>query len=504
MTSRKRLDAIVVGAGPNGLAAAVVLSAAGLSVRMYEGAETAGGGCRTSELTLPGVRHDVCSAVHPLALASPFFHWLGLEERGVRFLQPEVPFAHPLDQGRAAATFRRVDETAAALSTSADRGAYRRLLGPLVRSVPSIARATLSSYRAVPSDVAHVIPFAVHGMRSAQSLARRFEGADVRAVIAGVAAHAMQPLDVPLTGGVALLLGSLAHGVGWPVVEGGSARIVDALIAVLRAGGAEVITGERVNSLGELPPARAVLLDVSPRAATTLMGSRIPNGYARQLHRFRYGPGVCKVDWALEGAVPWRAEVCRRAGTLHLGGTFEEIASAEHDVAAGRHPERPYVLTVQPGVADASRAPAGVHTLWTYCHVPAGSDIDMSEAIARQVERFAPGFRDLVLARSARTARAMEIENPNYVGGDIACGAQDFRQMVARPVARWHPYRVPGSEVYLCSSATPPGPGVHGCCGQLAARAALRDVFGIRAAPLAPAVSLEAPDIGHTRPQGPR
>ncbi len=477
MSSPVRLDAVVVGSGPNGLSAAVVLAAAGLSVRVYEAADGAGGGCRTAELTLPGFRHDVCSAVHPLALASPFFRRFGLEVRGVRFLQPEVPFAHPLDGGGAVAAFREVEETAAALGSDADGRTYRRMFGPLTRSTAAMADAALSSRRSVPQSPARVAWFGVNSLRSVKSLARQFEGASARGLLAGVAAHAMQPLDAPLTGGVALLLGSLAHGVGWPLVEGGSSGIVDALVAELRQRGVDVVTGERIGSLGDLPPARAVLLDVSPRAVLALAGDQLPRRYARQLRRFRYGPGVCKVDWALDGPVPWDAEVCRRAGTLHLGGAFEEVASAEFDVSVGRHPERPYVLTVQPGVVDRTRAPEGKHTVWTYCHVPAGSDVDMSDAIAAQVERFAPGFKELVLAKAVRTARAMEAENANYVGGDIGCGRQDLAQTFARPVPRWNPYRVPIPGVYLCSSATPPGPGVHGRCGELAARAALKDIF---------------------------
>jgi len=482
----QRLDAIVVGSGPNGLAAAVVLAAAGLSVRVYEASEVAGGGCRTAELTLPGFHHDVCSAGHPLALASPFFRRYGLEARGVRLLQPEVPFAQPIGGSHAVAAFRDVAMTASALENKNDGRAYRRLFGPLVRSWKAIADATLSSYRAVPSGLIHVAPFGAKGLRSAESLARRFEGAGPRALVAGVAAHSMQRLDAPLTSGIALLLTSLAHGVGWPLVEGGSARIVDAMVAELRAGGTELVTSERIRSLADLPPARAVLLDVSPRTMAALAADRLPQRYVRQLHGVRYGPGVCKVDWALSGPVPWTAEVGRRAGTLHLGGTFEEIASAEADVAAGRHPDRPYVLTVQPGVVDRTRAPEGKHTLWTYCHVPSGSDIDMSEAIASQIERFAPGFSDLVQAKAVRTASAMEEENANYVGGDIGCGVQDLRQTFARPVARWNPYRVPIPGVYLCSSATPPGPGVHGRCGELAARVALKEVFGVSRVQLSP------------------
>ncbi|HTX62391.1 MAG TPA: NAD(P)/FAD-dependent oxidoreductase, partial [Acidimicrobiales bacterium] len=437
-------------------------------------------------------------------LASSFFRRFGLEARGVRLLQPEIPFAQPLVGGDAAVAFRGVEETAASFGNRADGDAYRRLFEPLVRSTEAISDAALSSYRAVPGHPAHVARFALSSLRSAQSVARRFETPAARGLIAGVAAHAMQPLDAPLTGGIALLLSSLAHGVGWPLAGGGSGQIVDAMLAELSAHGVEVRSGERVRSLAELPAARAVLLDVSPRAVEDMADGRLPARYARQLRHFRYGPGVCKVDWALDGPVPWTAEICRRAGTLHLGGTFEEVASSERDVAAGRHPERPYVLTVQPGVVDTTRAPEGKHTLWTYCHVPSGSDKDMGGAIASQIERFAPGFTDLVLARSVRTARAMEEQNANYVGGDIACGARDLRQTFTGPVARWNPYGLPLPGVYLCSSATPPGPGVHGRCGELAARAALKEVFGITSVDVAPSRRTEvAGDVADLRNDSP-
>ncbi len=486
MNGSKRLDAVVVGSGPNGLAAALTLAAAGLSVRVYEAAAVPGGGCQTAELTLPGFHHDVCSAVHPLAIASPFFRRFGLEARGVRLLQPEVPFAHPLDGGRAVGAYRSVEETAATLGSEADRRAYRRLFEPLVRSTTALADTALSTYRTMPANPAIAARFGALGVRSARSLARRFDGEAGRGLLAGAAAHAMQPLDTPLTGGFALLLGSLAHGVGWPLVEGGTRGMIDVMVTALKARDCEVVTGERVRALGDLPPARAVLLDVSPRAAVELSGNQLSARYARRLRRYRYGPGVCKVDWALDGPVPWDADVCRHAGTLHLGGTFEEIASAEADVAAGRHPERPYVLAVQPAVVDRTRAPQGKHVLWSYCHVPAGSGKDMSGEIAAQVERFAPGFGDLVLAKSVRTARATEADNPNYVGGDISCGALDLRQTFTRPIARWNPYRVPIEGVYLCSAATPPGAGVHGRCGELAARAALRERFYIGDVDLGP------------------
>jgi phytoene dehydrogenase-like protein len=474
-------DAIVVGSGPNGLAAAVTLAAAGLRVLVIEGAATPGGGCRTEELTLPGFRHDVCSAAHPLALASPFFRRFGPAARGVRFAQPQVVYAHPLDGGRAGVVTRSVADTAARLGQ--DAAAYRRLMQPLADGGTAVADAVLSSMRRPPRYSRALAVYARYGLRSAAAVARRFRTEEARGLFAGVAAHTMLPLDASPTAGVALLLGSLAHTVGWPVVEGGSARLTDAMIEAVVAADGKVETGHWVRSLAELPPAPATLLDVSPRTLLTLAGEALPARYRDALARFRYGPGVCKIDFALSGPVPWRHEAARQAGTLHLGGSFEEIAAAEARVARGQHPDSPCVLVVQAGVADPARAPRGQHTLWAYCHVPSGSAVDMTARIEAQIERFAPGFRDLVLARSTRTAADTEASNPNYVGGDISCGAQTVRQLLARPVARWNPYRTPLRGVYLCSAATPPGPAVHGRCGELAALTALRDVFGVRRPP---------------------
>jgi phytoene dehydrogenase-like protein len=479
----------VVGSGPNGLAAAVTLAAAGLRVHVIEGAATPGGGCRTEQLTLPGFRHDVCSAAHPLALASPFFRRFDPAGRGVRFAQPEVVYAHPLDGGRAGLVTRSVSETAARLG--GDAAAYRRLMQPLADEGIALADAVLSSMRRPPRYSGALVSYARLGLRSAAAVARRFHTEEARGLFAGVAAHAMLPLEDSPTAGVALLLGSLAHTVGWPVVAGGSARLVDALTEAIVAAGGQVETGRWVRSLADLPPVAATLLDISPRAFLRLAGEALPAGYRDALAGFRYGPGVCKVDYALSGPVPWRNEGARKAGTLHLGGSFEEIAAAEAQVARGQHPDSPYVLVVQAGVADLTRAPRGQHTLWAYCHVPSGSTVDMTARIEAQIERFAPGFKDLVLARSTRTAADEEAFNPNYVGGDITCGAQTVRQVLARPVPRWNPHRTPLRGVYLCSAATPPGPAVHGRCGELAALTALRDVFGVR----------QQPDLDELRPR---
>ena len=475
---RRELDAVVVGSGPNGLAAAVTMAAAGLKVQVIEGAPTIGGGCRTEELTLPGFRHDVCSASHPLAIASPFFRRFDLAARGVTFGRPEVEFAHPLDGGRAAIVTRSVADTGARLGV--DGPSYQRLFGPMAEHTDDICDALLAPLRRIP---AHPLVLADYGRRAvlpASAVARRWDTQEARAILAGAAVHAMMPLTAMPTAGIGLMLVVLAHGVGWPVVTGGS-----------------IETGRWVRSLSELPSADTVLLDVSPRTLALLAGDRLPVRYRAALRRYRYGAGVCKVDFALSGPVPWANQDCRRAGTLHVGGTFEQVAAAEADVAAGKHPQQPYVLVVQPGVADDSRAPAGQQTLWTYCHVPSGSDVDMTDRIEAQIERFAPGFRDLILARSVLTAADEEAHNPNYVGGDIGVGMQTIRQTLFRPTVSWNPYRTPIRGVYLCSSATPPIPGVHGRCGELAALTALRDMFGVREAPdISPAGLRHAAPVG--------
>ena len=466
------LDAVVVGAGPNGLAAAVTLARAGHSVRVLEASDTIGGGARSAELTLPGFTHDICSAAHPLALGSPFLGTLPLERHGLELVQPPLPFAHPLDGGTAVALERSIETTARALGD--DGPAYRRLFEPMAGDASRLLPQILGPLRPPRHPVA-LARFGLSGLRSADGLLRgRFEGERARALVAGCAAHSMLSLRSAASASFGLVLALLAHVVGWPVARGGSQAIADALVSYLRSLGGEVETEREVGSLGELPAARAVLLDLTPRQVLRVAGDRLPDRYRRALGRFRYGPGVFKLDWALDAPIPWRAQEPGRAGTVHLGGGLAEITASEEEIARGRHAERPYVLLVQPSRFDPTRAPQGKHTAWAYCHVPNGSTRDMTGAIEAQIERFAPGFRDRVLARSAMNTADVERRNANYVGGDINGGLQDLRQLFARPVARPIPYSTPVTGLYICSSSTPPGGGVHGLCGYFAAKAALR------------------------------
>ncbi len=465
-------DAVVVGAGPNGLAAAITLARAGRSVLVLEGRDAIGGGACTEELTLPGFLHDTCSAIHPLAVASPFFRTVPLLEHGVEWVHSPAPLGHPLDDGTAVMLERSLDETVAGLGK--DGGAWRRLLEPFVTASDELVEGALAGPR-LPRHPVHMVRFGLKALRSASGLAgSSFEGERARALFAGNAAHSMLPLGARATASFGLVLATLGHAVGWPFPRGGSQAIADALGSYLRSLGGEIETGRTVTSLEELHGARTVMLDVTPRQFLALAGPRLDGRYRRTLERYRYGPAAFKVDFALSGPVPWRAEDCGRAATVHLGGTLAQIAAAEAEVARGGHAERPFVLVAQQSLFDPTRASGGRHTLWAYAHVPNGSGVDMTERIEAQVERFAPGFRDLVLERNVMGPAAMEAHNPNYVGGDINGGSAELRQLFARPVARPNPYRTPIDGVYLCSSSTPPGGGVHGMCGYHAARASLR------------------------------
>ena len=472
MSTRASLDAIVVGSGPNGLAAAIALARAGYSVRVYEAQPTIGGGARSAELTRPGVVHDMASTVHALALLSPFLKALPLEQFGLRFAHPEAPFAHPLDDGTAVVVERSIEATASTLS-SHDGRAYAKLVTPFVKGSDELMEALLG-----PFSVRHPIAmarFGRHAIQSAESLAKRtFDSEQARAMFAGVAAHSLLPLDKLATSGYALGLIIAAHTVGWPVSRGGAQQLANALAAYLMSLGGEVVTDTPVESLAALPPSRVVLLDVTPRQLVRIAGDRLSRFYRWRLTRYRYGPGVFKMDWALNAPVPWRARECQRAGTLHLGGSLAQIAQSERAAWEGRDSERPYVLVVQPSLFDPTRAPAGTHTLWAYCHVPNGSRVDMRERIERQIERFAPGFRDCIEQAHVMSPADLERSNANLVGGDIAGGAADLAQLYARPVASLHPYRTSIDNVFLCSSSTPPGVGVHGMSGFHAARAAMK------------------------------
>lgn len=462
-------DAVVIGSGPNGLSAAVVCAAAGLRVTVYEAEDTIGGGARTAALTLPGFLHDRCSSIYPLGIASPFFRSLPIEAHGVDWLHARYPLVHPLDGGDAVVVHRSVPRTAEMLGE--DARAYERLLTSLVRHWKALVEDVL----APPHWPRHPWITAGFGMAAAQPvtwLAGRFSTARARALIGGLGAHSGAPLDAPLTSAFGLLLGALAHAVGWPVARHGAQSISDALVSCLRARGGEIRRSHPVDALAGLPPGAITLCDIAPEQLARLAADRLPPRFTRRLRSFRRGPGTFKVDWALDGPVPWTAEACRHAATVHAGGSFEEIAASERSPHEGRIPERPFVIFAQPSVCDPSRAPEGRHVAWGYCHVPTGSDVDMTDAIERQIERFAPGFRERILARHTLAPADLMRGNANLIGGDISGGAFTPRQVLARPSWRGHGTPVPG--LYLCSASTPPGGGVHGMCGYWAAARALR------------------------------
>jgi phytoene dehydrogenase-like protein len=466
-------DAIVIGSGPNGLAAAITIAQAGRSVAVYEAQHIIGGSMRSAELTLPGYTHDICSAVHALALCSPFLRSLPLRSNGLELIQPFAPFAHPFDDGTVVVAERSIDATANYLGR--DAPAYRELMNPLVANSDYLL-STLLGPLAFPSRPFLMARFGWAGLRSASRFARsRFEGKRARGFFAGVAAHSILPLENLGSSAFGLVLTIAAHAVGWPVVRGGSQQLANSLRSCLESYGGRIFTDIRIDSLDALPHDATLLCDVTPRQLISIAGDRLPEAYCKRLKRYRYGPGVFKVDWALSDPIPWKAFQCRRAGTVHVGGTLEEIADSERAAWNKQHHEKPYVIVVQPTVFDPTRSPSGKHTAWAYCHVPNGSQIDMTNAIETQIERFAPGFRDTVLARHSMGSSDMERHNANLVGGDITGGAQDIRQLFTRFV-RTNPYATPIKRLYMCSSSTPPGAGVHGMCGHLAARTALKEL----------------------------
>jgi len=467
-------DAVIVGAGPNGLAAAIVLARAGRSVRVLEASDRPGGGARTSELTLPGHLHDVGAAIHPLAAGSPFFRSIDLAPRGLRLLHPQTPLAHPLDGGRAAVLERSLDETARRLGRDGAR--WRRLVGPIARDWDATVPDLLGPPLRRPSHPRELLAAGIRGAPPASAVARLFRSSEARALYAGSAAHAFLPLDRIGTSAFGLLLSAAGHAAGWPVVAGGSERLIDAMVAELTALGGVVECDRPVRSRAELPRSRAVLLDVNPAQVADIAGAGLPGRYVARLRAFRHGPAAFKLDYALSEAVPWTSAECRRAGTVHVGGTAAEIAAAEAEVWRGGHPDRPFVLVGQQSIVDDSRTPDERHTLWAYTHVPNGSEVDVTAAVERQIERFAPGFRDTILARHTAGPGWYARFNPNFVGGDISGGSHGGLQLVRRPTFL-RPHRTPDPTLFICSSSTPPGGGVHGMCGLHAARAALSGVL---------------------------
>ncbi|SDT20187.1 Phytoene dehydrogenase-related protein [Mucilaginibacter mallensis] len=472
---KRDFDAIVVGSGPNGLAAAILLQQKGLSVLIVEGKSEIGGGLRSAELTLPGFTHDICSAIHPLAAGSPFFKTLPLADHGLAYIYPEIAGAHPFDDGTAAVLKKSVEETARLLGV--DEQAYLNLMQPVVNDWPLIAPDVLGPLH-FPKHPLAMARFGLPALTSAAYLAHRFDTEKAKGLLAGMAAHSMQPLTNVATSAIALVLIASGHLQGWPIPKGGSNSIANALASYFISIGGKIETDFYVRSLEQLPSSHAVLFDVSPKQLLQIAGHKFSSLYKWQLERYRYGMGVFKVDWALDAPIPFTAPECTQAGTIHIGNTMREIAYTEQQTWSGSHPEKPFVLLAQQSLFDSTRAPAGKHTVWAYCHVPNGSTVDMTSAIENQIERFAPGFKERILARHTMNTAQVEEYNPNYIGGDINCGVIDIGQLFTRPALRWSPYKTSAKGIYLCSAATPPGGGVHGMCGYYAAKRVLKDVFG--------------------------
>lgn len=472
--SKLEYDAVIVGSGPNGLAAAITLQKQGLSVLVLEGKDTIGGGLRTKEVTLPGFTHDICAAIHPMAVGSPFFAKLPLQQYGLEFIHPTLPAAHPFDNGQAAVLSHSLEETIQRLGV--DGPTYSKLVKPVVESWARIAPDALGPL-SIPKHPIDMARFGLDAIRSAKCISKRFKTQEAKGLWAGMAAHSIQPLTNWASAAIGIVLSSVGHLYGWPIPKGGSQSIANAMASYFISLGGKIETNTFITSLAQLPSARAVLFDITPKQLLPIAGHKFSDFYKWQLNRYRYGAGVFKVDWALDGPIPFTAEECRKAGTVHIGGTFDEIALSEHESAKGVHSEKPYVLLAQQSLFDNTRAPQGKHTAWAYCHVPHGSTKDMTEIIEKQIERFAPGFRDLILAKKTYNAMEMQHHNPNYIGGDINGGIIDIGQLFTRPALRLSPYRTSAKGLYICSSSTPPGGGVHGMCGYNAAKRVLKDLF---------------------------
>ncbi|GAB3985790.1 NAD(P)/FAD-dependent oxidoreductase [Spirosoma daeguense] len=474
--NKQDYDAVVVGSGPNGLSAAITLQLAGLSVLLLEAKDSIGGGLRSAQLTLPDFVHDVCSAIHPMAVGSPFFQKLPLAEHGLDFIDPPVLAAHPFDDGTAAALLKSLSDTANALGTDAQT--YRDLLEPLTRSWPGMAPDVLGPLR-IPKHPIDMALFGLNALLPSTQLLKRFTTKEARGLLGGMAAHSIQPLTNLTTSAIAMVLTAAGHLYGWPIPKGGSQSIANALASYFRSLGGKIETDTYVRSMKDIPASRVVLFDITPKQLLRIAGDQLSSVYRKQLSRYRYGMGVFKVDWALSEPIPFTAPECRQAGTVHIGGTFEEIVAAEKATSDGQHPEKPFALLAQQSLFDPSRAPKGKHTAWAYCHVPNGSTLGRTKVIEQQIERFAPGFRDCILARHTMDSAQMETYNPNYIGGDINGGILDISQLYTRPTISLSPYKTSASNIFICSSSTPPGGGVHGMCGYHAARVALRDAFGL-------------------------
>lgn len=464
-------DALIIGSGPNGLAAGIRLAQKGLSVKIFEKADTIGGGTRTLELTQPGFYHDICSAIHPMAKASPFLNSLPLEEYGLEWIHPEVPVAHPLDDKPATALFRSLDKTVDHLGE--DGRTYRRWITPFIDNWDELVSDILAPFSPIPNNPILMARFGLKALRSANGFAKRYKTERARALFAGIAAHGIMPFDKIATAAIGLVLGTAAHTVGWPYPKGGSHAITKAMATYFESLGGEIETGVEITTVDELPQSQTILFNNTPQQILDIAGNHLPQSYANKLQKYEYGQGVFKLDFALSEPIPWKEELCRKAGTVHLGGTLEEIAASEKQSASGQHPNKPYVLVAQQSLWDDSRAPEGQHTGWAYCHVPNGATKDMTEPIVRQIERFAPGFRDCIIGKHVMHSRDMQAYNPNYIGGDINGGRADITQLFTRPAGLFDPYHIPKTNMYIASSSTPPGGGVHGMCGYHAAESVL-------------------------------